>query len=121
MINTQAASLHDLLIAANVPVVTVRHVGSSFEIVYADNATTQQRTQGNNILAAFDGSEAAEQARVDALHAERTTLRQQATSAVSNNLDYLAIAAPTALQVRTQTQALTQQINAIIKRLVQID
>lgn len=120
MIYSKAASLHDLLAGAGVPVVTVRQTGDTFEAVYDPSATQQQRYTGDGIVARFDASDAAEQARQDIKKSERVRLKQIAGEAVSDNAAYLALVTPNAKQMMVQVKALTQQNNAIIKRLLQI-
>ena len=49
-------------------------------------------------------------------------LIQRAGTALANNTTYLAIPSPTAAQAITQTQALTRQVNALIRMLLaQVD
>lgn len=117
----KAASLADQLVAAGVPIETVRRTGGQFEIVYATEATGPQRVQGAAILAAFDASDNAERLRQNAVRSEAATLRDQATTAVQANDAYLGLAdAATPAQVRAQVKRLTQQNNVIIRRLVQL-
>lgn len=117
---TKAATLHDLLTAAAVPVVTVRQVGGQLEPVYADSATPEQIAEGDAIVAAFDSSDAAEQARQDAKQPEKTTLRNRAAEAVSDNNTFMALVSPTNAQTLAQVKRLTEQNTAIIRRLVQL-
>lgn len=117
----KAASLTDALVAAGVPIETVRRVGNVFEIVYKAEATGPQRAQGANILAAFDSSDAAEQARQDAAKPELATLRDLAAAAIQNNSDFLALGlAANAAQVLAQVRRLSMQSTAVLRRLIQI-
>ena len=52
---------------------------------------------------------------------DRAALRRQAAQAVADNNTYLAIGSPTNAQNLAQIRALTRQMNAAIKRLVQLD
>lgn len=49
---------------------------------------------------------------------EQTVLK--AWTAISNNNDFLAIASPTSAQAIAQVQALTRQMNALIKFVLQL-
>ncbi len=54
------ARLHEQLVAAGIPIITVRVIGeSSGTIVYAPEATSEQMVQGQAILDAFDWSDSA--------------------------------------------------------------
>lgn len=48
------------------------------------------------------------------------TIRTRATTALTTNATFLAIASPTAAQVATQTKALTRQNDAIIRMLLNL-
>lgn len=52
--------LTDLLVAVEIPVETVRCVGGVHEIVYAAEATDEQRLAGEAILSGFDVSDEAQ-------------------------------------------------------------
>jgi hypothetical protein len=52
---------------------------------------------------------------------QRKAIRQAAAGAVADNDAYLALANPNNAAVVAQVRRLTQQNNAIIRRLVQID
>lgn len=90
-------------------------------IDYRPEATAAQRAAAAAVLAGWDFSDTAQQARDDAKQPERTQLRQAAVQSLADNATYLAIATPTQAQVVAQVRALTQQTNRIIKRLVQLD
>lgn len=49
------------------------------------------------------------------------TLVTKATQAVTANTTYLSIPNPNAAQMQAQLTALTQQVNAILKRITQMD
>ncbi len=50
--------------------------------------------------------------------ATAATLRQQATAALDANAAFLALASPTAVQLRDQTVALTRECSALIRLLL---
>ncbi len=50
--------------------------------------------------------------------ATAATLRQQATAALDTNAAFLSLPAPTAVQVRDQTVALTRECSALIRLLL---
>lgn len=80
------------------------------------------RQVAQNVINGFDFSDAAQQAREDALAPERTALRQGAQNALDDLDAYLAIAdTATAAQVRAATKRLAQIMKQVIKRLAQID
>ncbi len=60
------------------------------------------------------------QAEIDAATADtnNTTLRQQAETAITNNIDYLAIVGPTNAQVVAQVRALTRHVDGIIRLVI---
>lgn len=72
-------------------------------------------------VTSFDSTtQAALQAAVDAHvavdeRANRTTIEQQAATALANNKSFLAIASPTTAQITAQVKALTRQNNALIR------
>lgn len=84
-------------------------------------ATAEQVAAGTAALATFDVSPAAQTAWEEDQHPERKAIRAAAAQALAGNAAYLALSAPTAAQVRQQTDALTRQVSAVIRRLVQID
>lgn len=119
---TQAASLHSVLDANGIPVDTVRYYAGTqtVSVAYSAEATEQQRAAGDTIVAGFDLSDTAEQARQDALQPERATIRDLAASAVQANNTFLALTNPSNAQVIAQVRRLTQQSSAVIRRLVQL-
>jgi hypothetical protein len=54
--------LADALVAAQIPIETVRHVGGVYEIVYLPDAPEDQRLAGDAILAGFDATPETQQA-----------------------------------------------------------
>lgn len=76
---------------------------------------------GESTVTAHDATtKAALQSAVDAHVAideagNRTTLEQQAATALANNKSFLAIATPTTAQITAQVKALTRQNNALIR------
>lgn len=50
--------------------------------------------------------------------ANQETLRQRAQTALTNNQTFLAIASPTQAQAVTQVQALTRQVDGLIRFLL---
>lgn len=90
-------------------------------IDYASAATDPQRTAAQAALAAFDWSQAAHDAWLEDQHPERKAIRQAAANAIAGNDTFLAIATPTNAQNAAQLRRVTEQINRIIPRLIQID
>lgn len=90
-------------------------------IDYAAEATEQQKSSAQVALAAFDWSQAAQDAWLDDQQPERKAIRQAAATAIAANDTFLAIATPTNAQTLAQVRQLTQQNNRIIQRLMQID
>lgn len=73
---------------------------------------------------ALTAAEAADLAAVDSVlisTANAQTLRDKAVQALTTNATYLARSAPTVAQNTAQTQALTRQVNALIRLLVTAD
>jgi hypothetical protein len=66
-----------------------------------------------------------ENVRADALAASvlaasnKATIETQARNALTGNRTYLAVASPTNAQVAAQVRALTQQMNGVIRHVVQ--
>lgn len=89
-------------------------------IDYKAEATHQQRTAAESALAAFDWSASADQAWEDAKNPERKDLKDQAQAALDANQTFLDLASPTNAQVVAQVRRLTQQVNRLIKRTVQL-
>jgi NCAIR mutase (PurE)-related protein len=108
--------LHQRLLAAGIPVITVAYNAGVYRVDYADSATAQQRIDGDAIAAAFDPI--AEQAALDA---ERDTRRGLA-GAIQAELDYLEATIPgidamTAAQVRAVVKRLAQENLSVLKLL----
>ena len=80
-----------------------------------------QQAAAQAAIGAFDWSPAAQAAWEEDRKPERKALRAAAAQAIADNLAYLAIPTPTAAQVRQQADALTRQVNALIRRVVQLD
>lgn len=96
--------------------------GNPPRIDFRPEATAQQRADAQAVVDAFDFSEAAQQQWEEDRHPERKTLRQAAAQAVQDNQDFLALGpAATAAQVVAQVRRLSQQNNALIRRLIQLD
>lgn len=85
------------------------------------SATEQQILAGRAVIDAFDDSDAAQAAWEEDKQPERKTLRQQAANALAEIDAFLAIANPTAAQVRDEVRRIVQRQKAIIRRLIQID
>jgi hypothetical protein len=73
------------------------------------------------IINAFDWSEAAHLAWLEDKNPDRKNIRQAAAAAIAANETYIALASPTNAQNAAQIKRLSQQVNHIIKRLIQID
>jgi hypothetical protein len=69
-------------------------------------------------LAADEVAQFAAQDTADALAANRATLTQRATTALTTNATYLAIPTPTTAQAVAQVAALTRQSDAVIRLLL---
>lgn len=113
------------ILAALAPIdgVSIKTLGdaATVRIDFQAAATAPQRSAAQAALAAFDWSDAAQSAWDDAQHPERTDLVQAATQAVQNNTTYLGLASPNNAQNVAQVQALTQQMNKVIRRLIEIN
>lgn len=108
--------------AAAIPFIGVRKLpGPTAEVVYSEAATGEQQKIGNGIAAAFDWSPQAHNAWLEDQQPERKGLRQAAANAVLDNEAFLAIASPSPAQVGAQVRRLTQQMNRVIPRLIQLD
>lgn len=94
---------------------------STVRIDFRPEATAEQRAAAQAVVNAFDWSPEAQAAWEADRQPERKALRMAAAQAIADNLAYLALATPTAVQVRQQTDALTRQVNHLIRRLTQID
>jgi hypothetical protein len=109
--------LHQRLTAAGIPIITVAYNAGVYRVDYDASATTQQRIQGDAMVAAFDP--VAEQATLDA---ERDTRRELA-GAIQAELDYLETTIPgiggmNTAQVRSTVERLAKENRNIIKLLV---
>ena len=94
---------------------------ASLRIDYAPSATAQQRADALSVVAAFDGSQAAQDAWEAALVPERKDLRDQAAQALLDLDAFLALAAPTQAQTLAVVKKLCQQNKRLIVRLIQVD
>jgi hypothetical protein len=54
----------------------------------------------------------------DAADYNRDVIEERAVAALTNNIDYLAIASPTSAQAAAQIKDLTRQMNGIIRLLL---
>ena len=72
------------------------------------------------ILAA-DLSDAAFAAREVDRNPERKALRNSVVASITANLAFLSLPTPTPMQQRAHLERLTQQMNAVLRRLVQVD
>lgn len=116
------AALDEAIKSAGVPIDGVARLrDGTVRIDFRPEATDQQKAAAQAIAAGWDWSPAADAAREEARHPERTDLRAAAAQALTDNAAYLAIASPTNAQIRDQTAALTRQLNRVIRRLVQLD
>jgi hypothetical protein len=115
-----ALRLREAVRAAAPGVVDVRvgRRGVSASVV-VEPASEQAAAQA--AIDAFDWSQAAHDAWEDTQRPERTTLRQAASQAVSDNNAFLADSNVTNAELLAQVRRLTQQMNAVIRRLVQLD
>lgn len=122
---TQHTQRLDALVRAAAPIhgVGVGTLGdsSTVRIDFRPDATPEQRAAAQAVVDSFDWSDAAQSAWEADRVPERKALRAAAATALAANANYLAIATPTASQVRQQTEALTRQVQHLIRRLAQID
>ncbi|HEV8448612.1 MAG TPA: hypothetical protein VGQ44_17400 [Gemmatimonadaceae bacterium] len=95
-------------------------VSSSVRIDFQAAATTTQRSNAAAALTAFDWSDAASLAWEQQQNPNQTALFAAAAQAVTDNLTFLAIATPTQTQAVAQVQALTRQMNQVIRYLAQL-
>lgn len=91
-----------------------------------DSSTVEVQPAGlqsicQSVIDTFDWTAAAQLAWEEDQHPERKTLRQAASGAVADIDTYLALASPTNAQVVAQVRRLSQDVRALIKRLVQLD
>lgn len=117
------ARLHEVL-AAVCPIegVSIASVAAkSATIKFRDEATAGERAAANSALAAFDWSQTAQDAWEANQNIDRKNLRDAAAGAISTNQTFLADANVTNAELVAQVRALTQQVNSIIKRVIQID
>lgn len=118
-----AARLHQAIAAVcpidGVSIITLSPFVATF--TPTTGATPQEITNAQAILESFDPSDTAQTTWEENQNPERKTLREQAASAIQGNNDFLAIVSPTNAQAIAQIRRLTQQNNAIIRRLIQID
>ena len=112
--------LHQAL-AAVCPIDGVSGGQGAVRIDYRPEATQPQRDAALAALAAFDWSDAAQQAWEDDQRPDRKALRAAAQQALDDNQAFMALASPTNAQVLAQVRRLTQQSTAVIRRLIQID
>jgi hypothetical protein len=96
--------------------------GDSAQVVITFNvsATQPQKDAANAALVAFDWSDAAEATWEAQQDPDKTALFAAAANAVSNNVTFLGLATPTNAQAVAQVQALTQQMNQVIRYLAEL-
>jgi hypothetical protein len=80
-----------------------------------------QQAAAQAAIDAFDWSGAAQQQWEADRVPERRDLRADAQQALADNATFLAIASPSNAQNAAQVRRLTQQMQRVIRRLVQID
>lgn len=98
------------------------HDRSTWSYSVLPEASQQQIAAAQAVIDSFDTSDAAQTAWEEDQHPERKAIRQAAAQAVQDNQDFLALGpALTLAQASAQLRRLTQQNNAIIRRLIQID
>ena len=93
---------------------------ANIRVTFDQSATPEQITAANAAIVAFDWSDAGEQAYLDSLDPNRVAIVQAATQAIADNQTFLGLGSPTNSQGVAQVQALTQQMNKVIKRLIEI-
>jgi len=119
-IDTRVADLSDALVAAGIPIVTVRRTGNVATVVYGAAATPAQKTQGDNVASGWDWSATAQQAADDAREPDGAAIRTNAANAIAANSAYIALVSPTTAQQTAQIKALTQQNNQVIKAILRL-
>lgn len=81
-------------------------------VVWTDGSTWEEVTDSNGCYYIL-------QTEPLALNlANLATLQKKAQGAIDNNITYLGITSPTAAQVTAQVSALTRQMNAVIRVLI---
>ncbi len=128
MANVLVVTRLQATIAALAPIdgLSVPTFGNSatVRIDFKASATGPQRTAAQNALTAFDWSDAAQAAydaaQLDAREPNRSPLLAAAQNALDGNTTYLAIGSPTNAQAVAQVGALTQQMNKVIRYLIDI-
>lgn len=108
-------------VRAAVPAVTDVSIGTRGQPATVRVSPPDQQAAAQAAIDSFDWSDAAQQTWEDAQKPERQVLRQAAAQAVQDNLDFLALASPSNAAVLAQVRRLAQQMNAVIRRVVQLD
>lgn len=111
--------LHLTLRAAGITVESVSG-GPSPESVQV-HCPAEQQSAAQAIVVAFDWTEGAHVNWEEDRRPERKTLRQAAQQTMTNNQTYLNLSNPSPAQIAAQVRRLTEQMNTIIPRLIQID
>jgi N-acetylneuraminic acid mutarotase len=107
-------------IKAAVPAVTDISIGTIGNSATVSVYPANQQAAAQATIIAFDWSQAAQDAWDNTQHPERTTLRQNAASALATNNTYIGLASPSTAQNTAQIKALTQQIIALAKFTVKL-
>ena len=112
--------LHSVL-AAVCPIDGVAGEQGNVRIDFATAATDQQRQAAQDAVAAFDWTQAAQDAWQQDQKPERKTLRAAAAQAIADNDAFLAITSPTNAQTLAQVKSLTRQMNRLIPFVAKLD
>jgi hypothetical protein len=104
------------------PIESVIHVtGTTVEIVFKPEATSQQQTNALAALAAFDWSDAADGVWLENQKPNRKTLREQKDAAITRLNQIITFNNPTNAQVVAAVKDVALYVKHLINRTVEID
>lgn len=101
----------------------IRGVGGEegkVSIDYAPSATQAERDNAQAVASNFDWSDATTRVWLEGKNPEKRDLKAAAANAIQANQAFLELESPTNAEALQQIRRLTNQVNRIIQRLVQI-